>query len=506
MLLSSLLTESGCSYLCSGALPAEEISALVYDSRKAAPGCAFVCMTGARTDGHDFAPAAYSAGCRVFFAERALSLPQDAAVILFPDTRAALPYLSDALFGHPQKELTVIGVTGTKGKTTVANLTASVLNACGRNTGVIGTIGISYNGATYLTVNSTPESYVLHETFRNMADAGVKYVVMEVSSQALFRHRVDGIRFDIAVYTNLSEDHIGEGEHPDFEHYKACKKKLFSQCDYAVINACTPYSDEFISACASPYVTYGLSDTAMLSASEAAQWADDSVMGISFAVRDGNEEITASMRIPGLFSAENGLAVIAVLRRLGLSYEELLPPLARATVPGRFEILDVLPGCTVILDYAHNEVSMRNLLSTVRAYRPKRIVCLYGSVGGRTTHRRKELGTVTADMADFCIITTDNPDFEPPEQIIAEIAQYYTADSCPHVCITDRREAILYALHHARPGDVLLFCGKGHETYQIVNGVHVPFSEKAIILEETARMRAEAETAADTAEKKGLIL
>ncbi len=490
MLLSTLLSDSGCPYTVLSVFRDGNVTALTYDSRTAAADTAFVCLSGARVDGHDFAVLAYDSGCRIFFAEHSLALPADAVVIGFSDTRAALPHLSDAFFSHPQRELTIIGVTGTKGKSIVANLIGTVLNACGRKTGVIGTIGITYNGQWFPTVNSTPESYILHKTFREMADAGVRYVVMEVSSQALFQHRVDGIIYDTAIFTNLSKDHIGEGEHPTFAHYKASKMRLFSQCGFAVLNADDAAFPEFRAACTAPFVTYGLEE-ADYTIRDITPWGTETCMGIGYTLCCAEEQHPISLRIPGIFNAANASAAIAVLRHLGLSYDEILPPLARATVPGRVEILDVLPFCTVMIDYAHNGLSMTNLLSTVRAYHPRRIICLYGSVGGRTRGRRQELGTITADMADYCIITTDNPDFEPPEQIIAEIAQYYTQDSCPHVEIVDRREAILYALHMAKPGDVLLFCGKGHETYQIINGIHVPFSEKEIIITECARMREE---------------
>lgn len=475
--------------------------ALVYDSRKASPDTAFVALAGAKSDGHLYAEKAYELGARIFFAERALSLPEDATVILFENTRAALAMLSDVFFSHPQRELTVIGITGTKGKTTTAYLLASVLQANGYETGIIGTVGITYGGKTYPTVNSTPESYVLHKTFREMADAGVKYVVMEVSSQSLFTHRVDGIRFAYGVFTNLSEDHIGEGEHPSFAHYKDSKKHLFSMCEHAVLSMDSPYFDEFVQSCSCPYTTFGRDKSASFTASDIAPWRSETAMGVSFRCIEADKEHFISLRIPGAFNVQNALAAIAVLRRLGLSYEQILPPLARATVPGRFEIIDALPYITAVIDYAHNGISMENLLTTVRAYHPKRIVCLYGTVGGRTKHRREELGTVTADLADFCILTTDNPDFEAPEQIIADLIPYYNADTAPYVAIVDRKEAILYALHHAQVGDVLLFCGKGHETYQIVNGVHVPFSEKAIILEECARMTEQAPQAAQKAKK-----
>lgn len=464
-----------------------DISELTYDSRTASAENAFVCLSGRRSDGHNYAADAYSLGCRVFFCERQLPLPEDALQLIADDTRAALPHLSDALFDHPQKELYIIGITGTKGKTTVTQLTAAVLNETGRCAGTIGTIGIRYGEKNISTVNSTPESYILHKTFREMADAGVKYVIMEVSSQALFTHRVDGIRFDLAVFTNLSEDHIGEGEHPTFEHYKDCKKLLFSRCDAALLCADSPYYPEFYASCACPVQTFGLYDSTRpdmeYTACNIMSWKENNALGISFSVyEDGKNEGICTLRMPGNYNAQNALAVIGILRRLGLSYEELLPPLSRASVPGRFEILDALPFCTVVLDYAHNKLSMESLLKTVRTYHPNRIICIYGSVGGRTYERRRELALVSGDLADYCIITTDNPDFEPPEDITSEIASYYTEDSCPHQTITDRREAILSALSMAQPGDILLFCGKGHENYQIVRGVHVPFSEREIIL------------------------
>lgn len=506
MTVSHLLRESGISYtpykggtvLSPDAVTAWDsilLSDITYDSRRASCDKLFVCLPGVRADGHDYAPAAYDAGCRIFLAQRCLALPEDALVIVVTDTRAALPHLSDAFFGHPQRELTVIGITGTKGKTTVAHLTAAVLNASGIPCGTIGTVGITYGGKCYPTVNSTPESDVLHRTFRQMADSGIKAVVMEVSSLALVRHRTDGIRFDIAAFTNLTEDHISPVEHPDFEDYKNAKKRLFSICDFAVMRADDPHSAEFLASCECPFATFGFSPDADFRASDIAPWQHDNALGISFALHENahkesvSHKETVSLRIPGTFNAQNALCVIGITRHLGFAYTDILPALARASVPGRFEILDVLDDCTVVLDYAHNGMSMKSLLETVRAYHPKRIVVLYGSIGGRAQHRRQELAETTGDLADYAVITSDNPDFEDPESIVNEIASYYTDDMCPHKVICDRREAVLFVLSIARPGDVLLFCGKGHETYQIVRGIHVPFSEKAIIEEMCAVMR-----------------
>ena len=491
MNISKLLDESGIVYTPShddltpwNTIP---LSALVYDSRKAAHDTAFLCLPGARLDGHTFAPAVYDAGCRIFFAEQELSLPDDALVIVCDDTRAALPYLSDAFFDHPQRALRIIGITGTKGKTTTVNLIASAASATGLPCGTIGTIGITYGDTLIPTVNSTPESYEIHRAFRLMADAGMKAVAMEVSSLALVRHRVDGIRFDIGVFTNLSEDHISPIEHPDFDDYKNAKRRLFSMCDFALISADDAHTSEFISACACPHQTYGFSDTADYRAANITPWKTDHALGIAFDLITGGQTYHAGLRLPGDCNAHNAVCALAVLSHLGLDSGTVLSALSRATVPGRMEMVDAFDDCTVIIDYAHNELSMRSLLETVRTYKPRRIVCVYGSIGDRAQSRRRELALVTGDLADYAIITTDNPGWEDPAAIVNEIASYYTDDMCPHTVIIDREAAVLHALSMARHGDVLLFCGKGHETYQLVRGIHVPFSEKALILDYAAK-------------------
>ena len=487
MTISALLAESGIVFSAShadlSAWDGISLSALFYDSRRAAHDTAFVCMPGARVDGHDFAQAVYEAGCRIFFAEHPLDLPDDALVIVCEDTRASLPCLADAFFEHPQRELTVIGITGTKGKTTVANLIASAANDAGLPCGTIGTSGITYGDTLLPTVNSTPESYEIHRALRLMADAGMKAVAMEVSSLALVRHRVDGIRFDIGVFTNLTEDHVSPIEHPDFEDYKNAKLRLFSMCDFALISADDPSSSEVIAACRAPYQTFGFAEAADHRAANIAPWRSEAALGITFDYLHGGVTHAASLRLPGDFNAHNAVCAVAVLAHLGLSCEVILPSLARAAVPGRLEIVDAFDDCTVIIDYAHNEMSMRSLLETVRTYKPRRILCVYGSIGDRAQNRRRELALVTGDLADYAVITTDNPGYENPESIVNEIASYYTQDMCPHTVIVDRGAAVLHALNMARPGDVLLFCGKGHETYQLVRGLHVPFSEKAIILQ-----------------------
>lgn len=490
MLLTYLLRESKIEYDIPRGMPDKDpdILDLIYDSRKAAPQTAFVCLNGVSTDGHHYAANAYRSGCRCFFTEHEVSLPDDAVIIICGDTRAALAALSDAFFEHPSDSLKLIGVTGTKGKTTVTSLIYSVLNKAGFPCGVIGSNGIRFGGQYRPTLNTTPESYELHKTFREMADSGIRYVAMEVSSQALFTHRVDGILFDIAVFTNLSEDHIGEGEHPDLAHYKRSKISLFRQCRFAVMNADDPVFRDFAAACVSPRLTFGIYQYADISASAVHAFNRSNTLGISFRCKYQTASFDCSMKLPGIYNVYNALAVIGVCLRLGVSPDSVALFLSESTVRGRFEIIPALSYCTVVIDYAHNAASMKNLLETVRSYHPHRIICLFGSVGGRTRGRRRELSEIAADLADFCILTSDNPNFENPSDIISEMERYFDDTSCPHVSIPDRSEAIRYALHMARDGDIILLCGKGHEDYQLINGIKVPFSEKEIVLKAAAAL------------------
>lgn len=487
MKLQKLL--EGIEGLCppSGEIPDKNISDVYFDSRKACGAGVFVCLCGSRADGHLFAGAAYERGCRFFVAERELDLPEDAFVFLCPDTRLALATMSDNLFDHPSTELFIIGITGTKGKTTTALTVYNILNAAGLKCGYIGTSGIDYGDFHIDAVNTTPESYILQMHMRHMCMAGVKYLVMEVSSQALYMHRVKGVRFDTCVYTNLSVDHIGESEHPTFEHYKNCKKSLFS--DYGattvILNADDGYADEI--ALAVPKETkllrYAIHKEADLRASDVARYRTGESLGTAFTLTERGERLAASLPAPGAFSVYNALAAIAVCETCGVKTEEILRHLATAHAGGRFELVNALPDVTFVIDYAHNEVSLTSALETLRQYEPNRLICLFGSVGGRTFGRRAALGRVGASMADFCILTSDNPDGEDPMNILNEIAAEFGENSCPYVAIPDRAEAIRYAVSMAKKGDVFLFAGKGHEQYQLIRGEKIPFSEREILLE-----------------------
>lgn len=464
----------------------EEIDSLCCDSRKAAQGSAFVCIKGAVSDGHDYAPSAYSKGCRIFIAEHELSLPADAKVLISDNTRIALAEMSQKFFGDPSKEIKVIGITGTKGKTTTAQLIYQILNASSVKAGYIGTNGIMFDGQFFESVNTTPESYDLACYMRKMIEADVKYLVLEVSSQALYMERVRGMEFETCVFTNLAPDHIGGSEHPDFEHYRASKERLFSEFSpkIAIYNADDEASEYMMKRCKAPKFSFSLKGKGHFNGENLELYRDSGRLGIRFAINAGSElKGDVDLPLPGDFNASNALAATAVCISIGIKFDMILSALSGVSMRGRFEVVDALPYATFVIDYAHNGVSLRSVLSTLRKYEPARLICVFGSVGGRTKLRRAELGTVASEMCDFCIITSDNPDNEDPMQIIDEIAESFSEDGCDYVKIPSRREAVLYAVKNARKDDMILFAGKGHEEYQLICGKREYFCERETIIE-----------------------
>lgn len=464
-----------------------DVVSLCSDSRKVLSDSIFVCISGSISDGHEYAQNAYSRNCRIFVAERAIALPDDAFVIITKNTRLALAKLSAAFFDYPAEKLTVIGVTGTKGKTTTALLIYNILEANGIRAGYIGSNGVTYGSKQIDTVNTTPESYDLHEHMKNMVDDGVKIVIMEVSSQALKLGRVHGIKFNIAIFTNLSPDHIGEFEHADFEEYKSCKHLLFT--DYGAEFIVYNYDDEYASDVTSGNRAERVSisgkgnASADYTATDIAFFRSPGKIAVNFTCNGADGSFPVSLSFPGDFSVYNGLTALAVCRRLGLNTEDIVKTMKNIRIKGRFETYELPNGATVVIDYAHNGVSLKAALTALRNYAPTRLICLFGSVGGRTKMRRAELGLVASRDADFCILTSDNPDNESPTAIIGEIASYFTAGTAPYVAIPDRRKAIEYALKNSKQGDIILLAGKGHETYQLICGVREQFCEADIIIE-----------------------
>lgn len=460
------------------------------DSRIVCSASVFVCMKGLITDGHIFARNAYDNGCRCFVAQEPIEVPDDCAIVYTRDTRFALALLADLVYGHPSEKLTVIGITGTKGKTTVALTVKGILDGLGMPTGYIGTNGVLFGGFQYSSVNTTPECCDIQRYLCEMVEAGIKFVVIEVSSQALYVGRVRFVKFDTCVFTNLSPDHISSYEHPTFEHYRDSKARLFSEFSprYAVVNADDDYSEYMLHGCRADIVTYGLRSPAMYTADDLAMYRTTNTLGMQFDICHDGVRTPAQINFPGEFSVSNALAAVAVCGIYSEALDDMVKLLGGITVRGRFELVPALPYATVIIDYAHNGASMTAVLETLQQYPHRKIISLFGSVGGRTEMRRAELGNAASALSDLCILTEDNPNREDPRIIAQNIADGFVQNGCDYEVITDRQEAICHALELLREGDILLLAGKGHEDYQLANGVRRPFSEREIVMRHARRM------------------
>lgn len=465
------------------------IDRICRDSRTADMASLFFCIKGANFDGHDYAPSAYMNGCRLFVTEKEIDLPSDALQITVSDSRIALAEVSAEFFGQPARELNIIGITGTKGKTTTALTAYHLLNAMGIKSGYIGSNGVEFDGHFFKTLNTTPESYDLQRYMRLIADSGVRFLIMEVSSQAIYMNRIHGIAFHTAVFTNLSIDHIGGSEHPSFEHYRDCKRRLFT--DYGaknvVYNADDPYADYMVGNCGARKLSCSLKGSADVTAVNLSKIKGTGRIGTSFSIVERGLYFPASVSSPGTFSVYNALLATAICRLAGADVASVAERLPSVSIKGRFEAITALPHAAFIIDYAHNGLSLTSALNALREYTEGRLICLFGSVGGRTKGRRQELGDAAAALADLSIITSDNPDSEPPEDVIADIEKSFTErgkqKGVHYVTFADRRDAIRYAVREARRGDVVLLAGKGHEDYQLIGGKEIPFSERAIITE-----------------------
>ncbi|MBQ8837303.1 MAG: UDP-N-acetylmuramoyl-L-alanyl-D-glutamate--2,6-diaminopimelate ligase [Clostridia bacterium] len=487
MLLSELLDKAKIEYDGADC----EVSCVICDSRKACDGTLFVCITGFASDGHAYAMRAYDLGCRAFVVEKDVDLPADAVVIKQENTRISLAKLSAAYYGFPAEKLKIVGITGTKGKTTTALMLASIANQNGISAGYIGSNGIDFAGNHFETGNTTPESIDLHSYFAKMADAGVEVVFVEVSSQALYLDRVFGIPFFATAFTNLAPDHIGGVEHPDFEHYKASKKKLF--CSYtstfSVYNAEDEASDYMLCGCRSLLCSFGI-DKGDFHASDIQPFMENGVLGVSFIAHALSAKAKVMLPMPGRFSIANAMCAIAVAHRLDIPLDGCVKALENTFAEGRFEIVKTPLDAVFVIDYAHNGFSLTSALETLRSYSPNCLWCVVGSVGGRTKGRRAELGEAASQLADRVVLTADNPDFEDVTAICNEMRAAFVRD-IPCEIIPDREEAIDYVIRNAEKGDIVLLAGKGHEQYQLVCGGKEPFSERRIIEKYAAEMSAE---------------
>lgn len=469
-----------------------EVRDIIYDSRKLAPETMFVCMVGAVTDGHKYIPDAIAKGASVIVLEKeeeAAQIPDTITVLKVQSTRLALALMSAALFDHPARKLVTIGLTGTKGKTTTTYMIKKVLEMAGKKVGLIGTIGAMIGEEHLPSKNTTPESYELHRMFAAMVEAGCEYVVMEVSSQGLKLDRTAGILFDYGIFTNLSPDHIGPAEHASFEEYMECKSLLFRQCRIGIVNADDEHVEGILKGHTCEVKTFSAEKEADLMASDIGFINEDGKLGMHFKV-SGCMDCQAKVHIPGRFSVYNSMVTMLVCHLAGISDEAILEGLSKVQVKGRVEMLPVSKDYTLIIDYAHNEVSTRSVLTTLMEYHPKRLICVYGGGGNRSKLRRYDMGEVTGEMADLCVLTCDNPRDEEIRDINNDIKVGLARSNGKYIEIDDRKEAIAYCMKNAKPGDMIVLLGKGHEDYQEIKGVKYHFDEREAVAEILDEMKA----------------
>ena len=461
-----------------------DIVGIEKNSKEVKNGFLFVAIKGFSTDGHQFVENAIENGAICVMLEegcdfKSLNIPDNVTVLMVKDTRAALAICSANFYGNPSSQLKLIGVTGTKGKTTTTFMIKEILEKAGKKVGLIGTIATYMNGKKVKESDrTTPESLELQQTFRQMVDAGVEVVVMEVSSQSLKLHRVDKCEFDIVLFTNFSEDHISEKEHPDMKDYFNSKLKLFEMCKTGIVNADDLYAAKIPKLFPeSNIVTYGIDNFANVLAKDIT--ITNSYVDFRVKIIDKNERIKTG--IPGRFSVYNSLAAICVAQKFGISVENILQALEEVRVPGRSELVDNKMELTIMIDYAHSPESLQNILQAAKSYTRGRVICVFGCGGDRDSGKRPIMGEISGKIADYTIITSDNPRTEEPQKIIEQIEQGVKKTKGKYEVVVDRTEAIEHAIKMANKRDIIILAGKGHEPYQEINGTKYPFDERIIV-------------------------
>ena len=463
-----------------------EINNLDSNSKNIKDGDMFIAIKGFSVDGHKYINDAIKAGAKAVMVEEGtnlkdIKLPEDVTLIIAKDTREALAICSCNFYGNPSLKFKLIGVTGTKGKTTTTFMIKEILERAGYKVGLIGTIATYINGKIISeSSRTTPESIELQRTFAQMVEAGVEYVVMEVSSQSLKLHRVDGCDFDIVLFTNFSEDHISEKEHPDMKDYFESKLKLFQMCDNGIINV----DDIQVSKVPklfpdSNIMTYGIDNYCEVLAKDIT--ITNSYVDFRVKVSDRNERVKVD--IPGRFSVYNALAAICVAKKIGISSDKVIEALAEIKVPGRSEMVPNKKEIPIMIDYAHSPESLQNILSAVKSYTRGKVISVFGCGGDRDKTKRPVMGEISGRIADFTFITSDNPRTENPEEIVKEIEEGIKKTKGNYKVVVDRKEAIKEAIKIATKLDIIVLAGKGHEPYQEINGEKFPFDERIIVNE-----------------------
>lgn len=454
-----------------------EISYITDDSRKCKPGCAFVCIEGKNFDGHSLVRSAEENGAVAVICSKPTEAKNQ---VLVKNTREAYALMCCEFFDNPSEKMTLVGLTGTNGKTTTSTLIYQVLTQMGKKAGLIGTVSNIINGVKQESVLTTPDTFDLNRMFKEMVDCGTEYCVMEVSSQALDQSRVAGCHFDVAVFTNLSQDHLDY--HGTVENYINAKKILFRNCDKAVVNLDDPSFDLMFGDIKCPMMTYSAkNDNSDLTAKTIKLnpgSVDYAIVGISMIGR-------VHYNTPGMFSVYNSMAVIGCCLQLGLDFDEAVNALSRvSSVPGRFEVLDTDTPYKVIIDYAHTPDGLENVISTLNEVKGEgRVITLFGCGGDRDATKRPIMGKVVAELSDIAVVTTDNPRTEEPENIINDILAGMKGSKNQTYVKLDRTEAIEFALSIAKENDLVLLAGKGHENYQIIGKEKHHYDEREKVAE-----------------------
>lgn len=473
----------------------KEIESIAYHSEKIEKKAVFFAIDGHKEHGASYISEgirngieAVVLGGEAYYIDRDQCAKHNVTVIHVSDVRKALAKSASRMYDEPSKKMLVIGVTGTKGKTTVTYMIRQILEAAGIKTGLIGTIYSGFEGNFTLSEMTTPQSLDIQRLMGQMYENGCKAVVMEVSSQGVMHKRVECVDFDIGVFTNISPDHIGEGEHKSFDEYLSWKSRFFDMCSKAVINADDErWQQVVVNENLEKRIFYGLSEECQFVAKDIKLRSERGILGTEFRLEskkpcgdDSSRDII--LNLPGEFNVYNSLAAIATCKGLGIPWEYIIETLTRVKIPGRAELVEGF--CfPVIVDYAHNGVALESLLLSLRKYNPNRIILVFGCGGNRDRNRRYDMGRVAAKLADFVIVTSDNPRMEPPEEIIRDIMSVMNYDIIRVIEIADRRSAIQRALEEGRQGDIVVIAGKGHENYQIIKKDTIHFDDREVVMD-----------------------
>ena len=463
-----------------------DIKGIESNSKNIKPGYMFFAIKGFNTDGHDYINNAIESGANVIMVQegcdlKSIKLKPDTTLVMYKDTREALAKCSCNYYGNPSRKFKLIGVTGTKGKTTTTFMIKEILEKAGHKVGLIGTIATYLNGKMLFESNrTTPESLELQKIFAQMVDEGVEYVVMEVSSQSLKLHRVDGCNFDIVLFTNFSEDHISPNEHPDMKDYFESKLKLFEMCDNGIINVDDLHVAKILKLFPNNNImTYGIDNYCDVLAKDIT--ITNSYVDFRVKISDRNERVKVD--IPGRFSVYNALAAICVAKKLGIASDKVIEALAEIKVPGRSEMVPNKKEIPIMIDYAHSPESLQNILSAVKSYTRGKVISVFGCGGDRDKGKRPIMGEISGRIADFTFITSDNPRTEDPEAIVKDIEEGIKKTKGKYKVVVDRITAIKEAIDMATKLDIIVLAGKGHEPYQEINGKKYPFDERVIVNE-----------------------